>query len=140
MVQPEGDAVLVLCHGRFDILHPGHIAHLSEAREMGDKLIVSITADEFITKPRYFSELERAGMLKALRCVDEVFICHAVTGALAIRECKPKFYVKGIDYKQLGIDEEEFEACIKYGAELRFTDSEKRSSSEVKRWIGATHS
>ena len=35
---------IVLCHGSFDLVHPGHIEHLSEAKMLGDILIVSITA------------------------------------------------------------------------------------------------
>ena len=48
----------VLCHGHFDVLHPGHIAHLNAARRMGDTLIVSITGDDYVTKPFSPKELE----------------------------------------------------------------------------------
>ena len=39
-----------MCHGNFDIMHPGHIRHLSYAKGNGDILVVSITADKFIKK------------------------------------------------------------------------------------------
>ena len=42
----------VLCHGTFDIVHPGHIRHLMYAKEKGDILIASLTADKYITKNR----------------------------------------------------------------------------------------
>lgn len=41
---------LVHCHGVFDLLHPGHIIHLQQARGLGDILLVSITAAEYVHK------------------------------------------------------------------------------------------
>ena len=41
---------VVLCHGAFDLVHPGHINHLEEAKKIGDILIVTITADRFLKK------------------------------------------------------------------------------------------
>ena len=41
---------IILCHGVFDLLHPGHIRHLKDAKSRGDYLVVSITKDEFIKK------------------------------------------------------------------------------------------
>ncbi len=39
---------VVMCHGVFDILHAGHIAHLEEARKMGDFLVVGLTTDTLL--------------------------------------------------------------------------------------------
>ena len=39
-----------LCHGVFDVLHPGHVAYLQEAKKICDILVVSLTADSFINK------------------------------------------------------------------------------------------
>ena len=41
---------VVLCHGVFDLLHIGHIKHLEKAKKLGDKLVVTITADKFVSK------------------------------------------------------------------------------------------
>ena len=41
---------VVLCHGVFDLLHPGHIRHLEAARRHGDLLVVTITPDRFVNK------------------------------------------------------------------------------------------
>ena len=41
---------VVLCHGTFDLLHLGHINHLSEAKNFGDILVVSLTSDKFVNK------------------------------------------------------------------------------------------
>ena len=41
---------IVLCHGVFDLLHPGHIRHLDAAKHNGDVLIVSVTPDQFVNR------------------------------------------------------------------------------------------
>ena len=41
---------IVLCHGVFDLLHPGHFKHFKTAKNYGDILIVSVTADNFVNK------------------------------------------------------------------------------------------
>src|SRR5688500_10226179 len=68
---------VVHCHGCFDIVHPGHIAHLQFARSLGDLLIVSVSADSQVNKgadrPLIPQEL-RAGSLAALECVDAVHV------------------------------------------------------------------
>ena len=48
-LQKEGK-VIVQCHGCFDVLHPGHIRYLEIAKDLGDILVVSLTADKFILK------------------------------------------------------------------------------------------
>lgn len=42
--------VIVQCHGVFDLLHPGHVAHLAEAKTHGDILVVTVTPDRFVNK------------------------------------------------------------------------------------------
>jgi cytidyltransferase-like protein len=68
---------VVHCHGCFDIVHPGHIAHLQFARSLGDLLIVSVSADQQVNKgadrPLIPQEL-RAGSLAALECVVAVLV------------------------------------------------------------------
>ena len=128
---------LILAHGHFDILHVGHIMHLEQARSMGDCLVVSLTADAFVTKPGrpIFGERERAKMLQSLRIVDEVYICRETTGAAAILRYRPALFVKGIDYTSRGIIAEELRACHSVGAEVFYTDTRKYSSSELVRYF-----
>ena len=42
--------IVVMCHGAFDVLHYGHIAHFEEAKKLGDILIISVLSDKFINK------------------------------------------------------------------------------------------
>ena len=126
----------VLAHGVFDILHPGHIDHLQAARDYGDELIVSVTADEFVNKGPgrpVFTALDRARMLKALRIVDGTFVCSAIDATPAIERYKPAYYVKGLDYRKEDIAgnlEREKAAVELVGGELVFTDTPLQSSSK----------
>ena len=107
--------------------------HLEAAKSLGDYLVVSITAAHFITKPGrpIFTDGERATMLRALRCVDEVFVCNDDTGVQAIMRIRPQRFVKGRDYMDLGLLDAEAAACNVVGAKVIYTDTKKYSSTEV---------
>lgn len=96
-----GKAV-VQCHGCFDIVHPGHIRHLRQAKSQGDVLLVTITGDSAWTKrqgaPLIPEEL-RAENLAELDCVDWVYIEERPTAAELLAEVKPDVYVKGREYE-----------------------------------------
>lgn len=93
---------VVQCHGCFDIVHPGHIRHLRQARALGDILLVTITADAAIAKgtgrPLIPEEL-RADNLAELDCVDWVYIERRSTAAELLGEVRPDIYVKGKEYE-----------------------------------------
>jgi rfaE bifunctional protein kinase chain/domain/rfaE bifunctional protein nucleotidyltransferase chain/domain len=93
---------LVQCHGCFDIVHPGHIRHLRQARSLGDVLLVSITGDGGISKgtgrPLIPEEL-RAENLAALDCVDLVCIDPSPTALDLLLAVQPDVYVKGKEYE-----------------------------------------
>lgn len=130
---------LVLCHGTFDLMHPGHIRHLQRARSFGDALFVTLTADAQVNKGPgrpVFSQDLRAATLAALDCVDAVAINHAPTGVNVIGALCPAIYVKGSDYRDAGSDVTggitlEREAVERHGGELRFTDEVVFSSTSL---------
>src|SRR5579862_4649830 len=68
------DKTIVHCHGAFDLVHMGHLIHFEEARALGDILVVTITADDYVTKKRSvtFNEEYRARQVAALEIVDYV--------------------------------------------------------------------
>lgn len=127
----------VLCHGVFDVLHPGHLAHLEAARSFGDRLVVSITADEFVNKGPgrpILNALARAEMLRALRVVDEVFICNSSSAVPAIERYHPWIYAKGWEYKTQDVAgnlQVEEEAVGRYGGRIAFTNTPRMSSSAL---------
>jgi rfaE bifunctional protein nucleotidyltransferase chain/domain len=93
---------LVQCHGCFDIVHPGHIRHLRQAKGLGDLLLVSITGDSGISKgagrPLIPEEL-RAENLASLDFVDLVYIEGSPTAVELLEAVRPTFYVKGKEYE-----------------------------------------
>lgn len=68
---------VVLTFGTFDVFHIGHLRILERAASMGDKLIVGVSTDALNyskkAKNPVYPENERAGIVAALKCVDEVF-------------------------------------------------------------------
>ncbi|MDF1808583.1 MAG: PfkB family carbohydrate kinase [Phycisphaerales bacterium] len=94
---------LVHCHGCFDIVHPGHIQHLKFAAAQGDRLVVSVTADEFVNKgtdrPMFGHNL-RAENIAALEFVEWVCIHHQETAVDLLDQIKPDIYIKGAEYAQ----------------------------------------
>jgi rfaE bifunctional protein kinase chain/domain/rfaE bifunctional protein nucleotidyltransferase chain/domain len=130
---------IVLCHGTFDLMHTGHIRYLKSAREKGDVLFVTVTADAFVNKgpgrPVFPQEL-RAENLSSLACVDFVSINNAPTAVNVISELKPHTYAKGNDYKNLEDDVTgnihlEKQAVEEGGGEIIFTDEITFSSTEL---------
>lgn len=97
----EGRRV-VHCHGCFDIVHPGHIRHLRQARQLGDVLLITITGDSGIGKgagrPLIPQEL-RAENLAALDFVDWVYVEPAPTAVGLLADVRPDVYVKGQEYE-----------------------------------------
>jgi len=130
---------IVHCHGVFDLLHIGHVRHFTEAKAMGDVLVVTITQDEYVNKGPHrpaFPQNLRAEMLAALDAVDYVAINRWPTAVKTIELLKPDIYAKGPDYKVAakdvsgGITKEE-EAVRSVGGAIRFTEDIAFSSSNL---------
>ena len=68
----------VLTFGTFDVFHVGHLRVLQRAAELGDRLVVGVSADELNLRKKdrlpVFSQAERLEIVAALRAVDEVFV------------------------------------------------------------------
>jgi rfaE bifunctional protein kinase chain/domain len=124
--RPRGKKV-IMCHGTFDIVHPGHIRHLLYAASKGEILVASLTGDEHIIKANFrpFIPQElRAFNLAALEMVDYVVIDRDPTPIKNIGIIKPDYFAKGYEYTKGGLHPrtaEEKEAVEAYGGELLFT-------------------
>lgn len=96
---------IVLANGCFDLLHVGHTRYLAGAKELGDVLVVGINSDRqanFLKgegRP-FVTELERAELIAALRCVDLVTIFDEPTVEDLIRAIRPDIHAKGTDYTE----------------------------------------
>lgn len=102
-LQRQGRTV-VFTNGVFDILHPGHVRYLADARALGDALIVGVNADASVRRlskgPErpIHPEQERAEVLAALACVDAVVIFGEDTPHAVIAAVQPDVLVKGADW------------------------------------------
>ena len=97
----SGDS-LVLCHGHFNIIHPGHIRYLNYARQQGDKLVVSIQGDaSFLNSERKhnFSETERAAGVASIQAVDKVIILGKRNLEELIKVLEPTVFVLGKEFE-----------------------------------------
>jgi rfaE bifunctional protein kinase chain/domain len=118
---------VIMCHGVFDLVHPGHIRHLLYAKEKADILVASLTADAHITKAQYrpFVPQElRALNLAALEMVDFVVIDPNPTPITNIARLQPDYFAKGYEYGNGAVNpktQEELEVIQSYGGELLFT-------------------
>lgn len=94
---------VVFTNGCFDLLHPGHISLLYQARALGDRLVVGLNTDASIRRLKgsgrpILSEQDRAAMLSALECVDLVVHFDEDTPLQLIEAIRPDILVKGSDY------------------------------------------
>ena len=96
---------VVFTNGVFDILHPGHIRYLQQARALGDLLIIGLNSDASVRRNKgperpINTEDERAELLEALDCVDAVTTFDEETPAEIIKAIQPHILVKGADWAE----------------------------------------
>ena len=94
---------VVFTNGVFDLLHPGHVRYLQQARALGDALIVGLNSDGSVRRNKgperpLTHEMERAEILAALACVDAVVVFDEDTPAAIIEAVQPDVLVKGADW------------------------------------------
>jgi rfaE bifunctional protein nucleotidyltransferase chain/domain len=94
---------IVFTNGVFDLLHPGHVRYLQDARALGDLLIVGLNADESVRRNKgparpITPQAERAEVLSALASVDAVAVFTEDTPAEIISLVQPDILVKGADW------------------------------------------
>ena len=94
---------IVFTNGCFDILHVGHIRYLSEAKSLGDILVVGINSDESVKNLKGLSRpinslSDRSLLLSELVCVDYVVSFKEQTPLKLIKMIMPDILVKGGDY------------------------------------------
>jgi D-beta-D-heptose 7-phosphate kinase/D-beta-D-heptose 1-phosphate adenosyltransferase len=94
---------IVFTNGCFDLLHPGHIYTLTQAKAMGDVLVVGINSDLSVKRLKgehrpILTEEERLLLLSALEAVQYVTVFNEDTPLELIRQLRPQVLVKGGDW------------------------------------------
>jgi len=93
----------VMCAGTFDIIHPGHLFYLSEAKKYGDKLVVVVardnTSEKFKGRKPAHNERERLEAVRTLEIVDEAVLGNKDNIFDIIEKVKPDAICLGYDQK-----------------------------------------
>ncbi|MDR2462443.1 MAG: phosphoribosylglycinamide formyltransferase [Verrucomicrobiales bacterium] len=114
---------VVATNGCFDILHVGHLRYLQEAKKLGDTLIVGVNSDASTrqlkgpTRP-VNAEADRAELLAALKPVDTVSVFPEVRATRFLNLVQPDIYVKGGDYAEDQLDQDEVASVKKHGGKI----------------------
>ncbi|MBN2381903.1 adenylyltransferase/cytidyltransferase family protein [bacterium] len=126
---------IIFTNGCFDLLHVGHLRSLSQAKKLGDLLIVGINNDQSVRslkgpKRPIFPERERAELIAGFGCVDYVTIFAGQRVTELLLRLKPHVHAKGTDYTSENVPERE--AVRSYGGEIAITgDPKNHSSSDI---------
>ncbi len=112
-------------NGCFDLLHPGHVQMLSQARRLCDRLIVGLNSDESVRRLKgpqrpVQNELARAVILGALACVDAVVLFEQDAPSELVEVIRPDVMIKGKDYRVEQIAGASF--VLKHGGRVELID------------------
>jgi len=117
----NGDRI-VSTNGCFDLIHSGHTAYLSEAKSLGDRLIVGLNSDRSVSEIKgtgkpILSENDRAAVLSELQSVDAVVVFDDLLPNHFLEIVKPQIHCKAGDYTAESLPETEI--VQQFGGEIR---------------------
>ena len=135
----SGGKTIALCHGVFDLVHPGHIVHFEQAKGMADVLVVSVTAAKYVRKGPgrpYFDDGMRLKFLSTIGYIDYILLSEEFTVDDIIEAVEPDIYVKGSEYADEAADitgkiKEERELVELHGGIVRYTSGPVYSSTKL---------
>lgn len=123
---------VVFTSGCFDLLHVGHVRSLWAARALGDRLVIGLNSDASVRALKgedrpYFVQEERAEVLSALECVDDIVIVPELTMDRILDLLRPAIFAKGTDYTPDTIPERD--TVRAYGGEMAIVGDPKTRST-----------
>ena len=123
---------VAMVDGAFDPLHRGHIEYFRAARELGLPLLCNVASDRYVrTKHRpLLPEDQRAAIIDAIRYIDYVHI-YQIDTETVLRQLRPRYYVKGSDWRARGLPPEQAVICREHGTEIVYLDTVLDSSSRL---------
>jgi D-glycero-beta-D-manno-heptose 1-phosphate adenylyltransferase len=122
---------VTMVDGAFDPLHAGHIKYFEAAAALGESVLCNIASDKYVEGKHhpFLPQAQRAKLIEALRPISFVHAnCYDTEAVL--RELKPKYYVKGKDWKG-SLPEEQLAICAASGSEIVYLDTVLDSSTKV---------
>ncbi len=124
--------VRVMATGVFDILHPGHVLFLREAKKLGDELVVVVARDSTVERLKHkpiMNEEIRRFMVDSLKPVDRAVLGHKHDMYKTVEDVRPDIIVLGYDQK---FDEKEIEEeCRKRGIKVKVVRLKKYGDSDL---------
>ena len=130
LVHYRGQVAMV--DGAVDPLHHGHIEYFKAARELGAPVLCNVASDRYVrTKHRpLLSETQRAVVIDAIRYIDYVHI-YQIDTETVLRQLRPRYYVKGSDWRARGLPPEQDVICREHGIGVVYLDTVLDSSSRL---------
>jgi rfaE bifunctional protein nucleotidyltransferase chain/domain len=125
---------IVATNGCFDILHIGHLRYLTQAKKLGDILVIGLNGDTSVHTLKgegrpINNESDRAELLASLQIVDIVTIFSEPKATNFLNLAKPHIYVKGGDYTEDKLDKDEANAIKKNGGTIKILPLTKEKST-----------
>jgi cytidyltransferase-like protein len=123
---------VAMVDGAFDPLHHGHIAYFKAARDLGVPVLCNVASDRYVrTKHRpLLTETQRATVIDAIRYIDYVHI-YEIDTETVLRQLRPRYYVKGNDWRARGLPAEQVVICREHGIEIVYLETVLDSSSRL---------
>jgi cytidyltransferase-like protein len=125
---------VAMVDGAFDPLHQGHIEYFRAASELGVPLLCNVASDRYVrTKHRpLLDERQRAAIIDAIRYISYVHI-YEIDTETVLRQLRPRYYVKGSDWRARGLPPDQVEICREHGIGIVYLDTVLDSSSRILR-------
>ena len=136
-----GRRIVVAVSGGFDPLHPGHVRLFTEAKKLGDELVVILNNDNWLKRKKgyvFMPENQRKEVIEALRVVDKVILTNHkpntsdMSVTTALKKLKPAFFANGGDRIKTNIPE--VAVCEKIGCKMIFNVG-KGGKVESSSWL-----
>lgn len=127
---------VVLTAGCFDLFHVAHLRYLQNASALGDRLIVSVTMDEYVGKGPGRPVVPQEERLEIVRAIVRGFDCESEVdlyrcGIEALKKWKPDVFCKGDDWKVRGLPDEITSYCKQNGIEIAFTKPNPQTTGNI---------
>ena len=124
---------VAMVDGAFDPLHHGHVEYLRTARETLElPLLCCLAPDHYVSRkhPPLLSQDQRAIVVDAIRYVDYTHKSQHDTETV-LRQLRPRYYVKGSDWRTRGLPAEQGVICREHGIDIVYLDTVLDSSSRI---------
>jgi len=129
---PEQAGKVAMVDGGFDPLHGGHVDYFQAASGLGLPVLCNLASDEYVSRKHapLLAQAERAKVIDALRPISFVHPSSSTT-AEVLAQLAPRLYVKGADWRDKRLPDEELAACEQLGIEIAYLDTVTGSSTAI---------